>query len=82
MKIKHDIKGAKIGDDMFPIKSAGYTIQRVNLCKTCHKEAKKKICGDHYSISNRYRKTVICNMKIVKNLNHVSNRGYKDEQTI
>jgi hypothetical protein len=37
MKFKHDVKGSKIGDDMYPIKSAGYEVKPVNLCKTCHK---------------------------------------------
>ena len=75
MKIKHDIKGAKIGDDMFPIKFAGYTLRQMHICKTCNNVAKKKTCGDHYNAKNRYKKVVICDMKIIKNLNHISNRS-------
>ena len=36
MRIKHKQEKAKIGDDKHPIKAAGFTIERVNLCKICH----------------------------------------------
>jgi hypothetical protein len=65
MKIKHKELKTKIGDDKFPIKAAGYTLERENLCKSCHKKASKESCGDHYSDKNRYRKWVVHDMKIV-----------------
>ena len=64
MRIKHKEDKVKIGDDKYPIKAAGYTIQRVHLCKTCHQEASKEVCGEHYNSKNRYRKLVIQNMRI------------------
>jgi hypothetical protein len=59
---------------MYPIKSAGYEVKPVNLCKTCHKKADKKLCGEHYSSKNRYKKVAIHNMKIVKKIKHHSNQ--------
>lgn len=64
MRIKHKQDKAKIGDDKHPIKAAGYTIERVNLCKICHQKSSKDVCGDHYSSNNRFRKWVIHNMRI------------------
>ena len=64
MRIKHKQDKAKIGDDTHPIKAAGYTIERINLCKICHQKSSKDVCGDHYNSKNRYRKWVIHNMKI------------------
>lgn len=64
MRIRHTQDKAKIGDDKHPIKAAGYTIERVNLCKTCHQKSSKDVCGEHYNSKNCYRKWVIHNMKI------------------
>ena len=64
MRIKHKEQKAIIGDDKHPIKAAGYTINRVHLCKTCHQAASKDACGDHHSSKNRYKKLVIQNMQI------------------
>jgi hypothetical protein len=64
MRIKHKEEKVKIGDDKHPIKAAGYTIQRVHLCKMCHRESSKEACGDHYNSKNRYKKLVVHNMRI------------------
>jgi hypothetical protein len=61
-----------IGDDRFPLKEAGFVIERSNLCKTCHLESSVRNCNEnirydqvpHYNTKNRYRKLVVKNMKI------------------
>jgi hypothetical protein len=64
MRFKHKIEKAKIGQDKHPIKAAGFTIECVNLCKTCNQKASKDACGEHYSAKNRYKKQVIHSMVI------------------
>lgn len=66
MRINHkDERCPKIGDDKHPIKAAGYTTERRHLCKTCHNEASKEKCGEHYNSTNRYQRQVILNMQIL-----------------
>ena len=64
MRFKQKLEKAKIGEDKHPIKAAGYTIEKVNLCKVCHVKATKANCGEHYDGKNRYKKLVIHNMQI------------------
>jgi hypothetical protein len=58
-------KAQKIGDNLFPIKDAGYIIDRANICKTCNRKHAKETCGSHYDSQNRWRKVVILDMSIV-----------------
>ena len=67
MRIDHKIEKQRIGSDLFPIKNAGFTIARDNLCKTCHGRHLKEICGEHYDGRNRYRRVTIHGMKITCN---------------
>jgi hypothetical protein len=62
MKFHHKIDKAKIGGDNHPIRSAGYVIKMVNLCKTCRQSCTKANCGDHYDSKNRYQKKYCENM--------------------
>jgi hypothetical protein len=66
LRIDHKIEREKIGSDHFPIKNAGFIIHRTNLCKTCNRQHSKESCGSHYDSRNRYRKTVVLGMKIVR----------------
>ena len=68
MRIVHKEEKAKIGDDKHPIKAAGYTIQRLHVCKTCHQKASKETCGEHYKSDNRYRKFFVQDMRIAKRI--------------
>ena len=58
-------KVAGIGSDYFPLKSAGFQVNTVKICKTCGKKASKDTCGDHYSSKNRANKVVVENMEIL-----------------
>jgi hypothetical protein len=62
----HKDEKIKLGSDHFPIKAAGFSVERVNLCKTCHMLFSKANCGDHYENKNAYRKVMIRNMVIRK----------------
>jgi phage/plasmid-associated DNA primase len=66
--MEYDMKKLKqvIGSDFFPIKAAGFTMNRVNLCKTCGKPADAKTCGAHYSQLNRAQRMCILGMRILK----------------
>jgi hypothetical protein len=64
MKFQHKIDKAKIGGDRHPIKAAGFIVESVNLCKTCHLQCSKATCGAHYNAANRYRKLIVQNMRI------------------
>jgi hypothetical protein len=64
MKYTHKRERATIGHDYFPIKAAGFTMDKLYLCKDCHKHHNVENCGEHYIDNNRYRRVVICNMLI------------------
>jgi hypothetical protein len=64
MKYTHKRERATIGRDYYPIKAAGYTMDKLYLCKDCHKHHNVENCGEHYIENNRYRRVVICNMVI------------------
>ena len=64
MKYTHKRERATIGHDYFPIKAAGYTMDKLYLCKTCHKPHHADTCGVHYIATNRYKRVVVCNMMI------------------
>ena len=57
---------ASIGRDYHPIKAAGFKVTKPNFCKQCHEICSKSSCGEHYNPDNRYRKTVIEGMAIVR----------------
>ena len=65
MRFTHKIEKAKLGDDHYPIKNAGFTVKTRNLCKTCHQHCLKVTCGDHYNSKNRYKREYIENMQLV-----------------
>lgn len=65
-RFRHKDEKIKLGSDYFPIKAAGFTVERANLCKTCHGLFSKASCADHYEPKNAYRKVVIRDMVIVK----------------
>ena len=64
MRYTHKRERATIGHDYFPIKAAGYTMDKLYLCKTCHKAHHADTCKGHYIATNRYKRVVICNMVI------------------
>ena len=64
MRIKHKIERAVIGADKHPIKAAGYTMERANLCKECRKPHLKSNCGSHYHTKNRERRWLVHDMHI------------------
>ena len=67
MRYTHCIeKVSGIGTDYFPLKSAGFQVKTVKLCKECRKEASKATCGEHYSNQNRSNRIVVFNMQISK----------------
>ena len=67
MRYTHCIeKVSGIGTDYFPLKSAGFQVKTVKLCKECHKEASKATCGSHCSMFTRVNKVVVLNMQISK----------------
>ena len=68
MRIDLKIEKQRIGGDLFPIKNAGFTIMRDNLCKECHKVHHKDTCKEHYNRKNRYRRQTIHDMKIICNV--------------
>jgi len=68
MRFKHNLERSNIGHDYHPIKQAGFTMRVDNLCKTCHQKATVQGCGDHYNPKNRYKKHVICNMTLIRNI--------------
>jgi phage/plasmid-associated DNA primase len=67
MKFSHGVKVSGIGSDYFPLKSKGYVIKTVKLCKECRQPSSKEGCGEHYNVANRSNKVVICNMFVDKN---------------
>ena len=71
MRIHHKQDKARLGSDYHPIKTAGYTVDKVNLCKVCGMIYTRANCGDHYNAANRYKKLVVRNMliKIIKDVN-------------
>ena len=82
MRINHkDDRCPKINDDRYPIKAAGYTIDKLHLCKTCHDKASKANCGDHYSSDNRYKKIVILNMQILTNREKQTTHGWTGKKS-
>ena len=64
MRISHKVEKAKLGSDYHPIRSEGYKIDSVNLCKECHQKCSKATCGCHYNKANRYKKVVVSGMTI------------------
>ena len=64
MRIWHKVEKAKLGYDYHPIRSEGYKIECVNLCKECHNKSSKAVCGSHYNKANRYKKVVVSGMTI------------------
>ena len=67
MRYSHCIeKVFGIGTDYFPLKSAGFQVKTVKLCKECRNEASKTVCGEHYSKQNRSNRVVVLNMQISK----------------
>jgi hypothetical protein len=57
---------AKWTNDHHPIKMAGFSVSKVNVCKDCDKVAKKETCGDHYDPRNRKRVHVVEGMRLKK----------------
>ena len=66
MRICHKVGKAKLGSDYHPIRSEGYKIECVHLCKECHHKCSKAVCGSHYNKANRYKKVVVSGMTIRK----------------
>lgn len=66
MKFTHQIDKARIGSDHYPIKAAGYLIQKKTLCKSCHGAHSPANCGGHFDIKNSYRPETIVNLQILK----------------
>lgn len=66
MKNVHGVLNAQIGDDLYPIKSAGYEVQNSNLCKTCHSVSSVATCKGHYNAENRYTRMIIKGMKLLQ----------------
>ena len=64
MRIHHKQDKARLGSDYHPIKTAGYTIDKINLCKQCNMLCSVTNCGDHYNAANRCRRVVIRNILI------------------
>ena len=64
MRIHHKQDKAKLGLDYHPIKTAGYKVECVHLCKECHQKCSKAVCGSHYNAANRYKKMVVSGMII------------------
>jgi len=62
----HRQDGAAWSGDHHPIKMAGYTVSKINVCKVCDKPAKKDTCGDHYDSRNRKRVNMIEGMRLRK----------------
>lgn len=75
MKFRQKEERARLPSDHHAIKSAGFTVERLNLCKTCHLPCVKQTCGDHYNRQNRYRKMVVRDM-IIRNKSEI---GYRPE---
>lgn len=64
MRFRHKDEKARLTSDHHAIKAAGYTVERLHLCKTCHFPCNKTTCGEHYNDKNRYRRIVIRDMLI------------------
>jgi hypothetical protein len=64
MKFNHEDIKWKWSSDYHALRSRGYVITRVNLCKTCGELALKATCGEHYSPANRRRLVVVKNMRL------------------
>ena len=62
----HRQDGAAWSGDHHPIKMAGYTVSKINVCKVCDKPAKKDTCGDHYDSRNRKRVNMVEGMRLRK----------------
>jgi hypothetical protein len=66
--MRHDNKQRdfKMGSDEQPLKVAGFTIEKVNLCKVCGKKGNKNTCGSHFlGGRNRTKKKSITHMRLV-----------------
>jgi hypothetical protein len=58
-------KGTKLTDtDKVTLRSCGYNVSEISVCKECNQLALKENCGTHYDPNNRRRKVVIKNMEI------------------
>jgi hypothetical protein len=66
MRISQNQKSYVMGTDYYPIKAAGYIMDKPNICKTCDKKSTFVGCGSHYSSKNRKRVNIIHNMRILK----------------
>jgi hypothetical protein len=64
MRIDNKQDKVRLGSDYHPIRSEGYKIENINLCKECHQKCSKATCGSHYNPSNRYKKVVVLGMTI------------------
>jgi phage/plasmid-associated DNA primase len=62
----HRQDGAAWTGDHHPIKMAGFTVTKTNMCKQCGKVAKQENCGDHYDSRNRKRVHVVEGMRLKK----------------
>ena len=58
--------------DYHALRSRGYVIDRINLCKICGAYARKEACGDHYNPKNRRRVVVVRHM-------HLKRRDREDQ---
>ena len=74
MRFVHKITRSNIGTDYHPIKSMGFIIETINLCKTCNQKCSKAMCGSHYNAKNRYQRKMIQGMRLVrkKNMNELA----------
>jgi len=59
-------KPGSIGTDFFPIKNAGFTMQKLHICKVCGWKASKSECGEHYDPQNRAKRLSVMDMAIVR----------------
>jgi phage/plasmid-associated DNA primase len=67
--MEFDMKKPKqvLGTDFYPIKAAGFAMNKINMCKNCKKPADRKLCGEHYNHLNRAKRMCILGMRILKN---------------
>jgi hypothetical protein len=66
-------KSGCIGSDFYPIKAAGFKMQKLHICKVCGLKASKLECnrkdtkfGPHYDDQNRAKRLVVMDMSIVR----------------
>lgn len=65
MQFERKRKGVIMGTDLFPIKTAGFTVETKYGCKVCAKPHGKSNCGSHYDRQNRKKMQWIRDMEIV-----------------